>query len=119
MADLIIDVDERLLFCGGCQTSLCLGPLVQSTDSGVCGAGAAGSGWRPWVTLGTPPPRGQGGVWNMAVLRPHPFLLKREQQATGNERKVLNLLTLLESETYLPTSGPDHWVGAGTLQSSQ
>lgn len=55
----------------------------------------------------------------MAVLRPHPFLLKREQQATGNERKVLNLLTLLESETYLPTSGPDHWVGAGTLQSSQ
>nr|KAF6444070.1 kinesin family member 17 [Molossus molossus] len=35
------------------------------------------------------------------------------QQATGNERKSLNLLTFLERENYLPTSGPDDWVGAG------
>ncbi|XP_036888837.1 LOW QUALITY PROTEIN: kinesin-like protein KIF17 [Sturnira hondurensis] len=33
----------------------------------------------------------------------------RAQQATGNERKAFSLLTFLERDTYLPTSGPDHW----------
>lgn len=83
----------------------------------MCGGG----GRRQWLgALGhfRDPTEGKGGIWNMAALRPHPFLLKRAQQATGNERKALNLLTFLERETCLPTSGPDHWVGAGTLQSS-
>ncbi|XP_015412779.1 PREDICTED: kinesin-like protein KIF17 isoform X1 [Myotis davidii] len=33
----------------------------------------------------------------------------KAQQAPGNERKALNLLTFLERGSYLPTSGPEHW----------
>ncbi|XP_036208996.1 kinesin-like protein KIF17 isoform X1 [Myotis myotis] len=33
----------------------------------------------------------------------------KAQQAPGNERKALNLLTFLERGSYLPNSGPEHW----------
>lgn len=64
-------------------------------------ARAVGSGWGP--------PRATGGT---AGPRPSPFslLLKKAQQAAGNERKALNPLTVLERESYLPASGPEYWV---------
>lgn len=71
---------------------------------------AAGRGWGP--------PRATGGILNPAGLRPSPFslLLKKAQHTAGNARKALNPLTVLERESHLPASGPEHWVGAGPLQ---
>lgn len=59
------------------------------------------------------PCRGPGGHFEHCCSQTRPFLLKKAQQAPGNERKALNLLTFLERGSYLPTSGPEHWVGAG------
>lgn len=75
---------------------------------------AVGEGCGQWLG----PPKSKGGILNTAALRPSPFslLLKKAQQVAENERKALNPLTFLERESYLPASGPEHWVGAGTPQ---
>lgn len=44
------------------------------------------------------------------------LLLKKAQQAPGNERMAFNLRECMERDNDLLASGLDHWVGAGTLR---
>lgn len=97
----LINLNKRPLFS---RDFLCLEPLSKAERPSVHG-GSAG------VLSGTP--LRAGGHFEHCCSQTRPFLLKKAQQAPGNERKALNLLTFLERGSYLPTSGPEHWVGAG------